>query len=169
MIRIFCLVASLIAVSLPAFSIEKYIGLTQEDLKSFGGENVVSGMWGNDFAVNMRTLNGERMVFLIEFSEKYEQQKDGKKRRPARTVDFLRIKLKSDEHLSDGASFRCREKETSVIGVFKKKLAKEEGYFSATHAWKIDENSKKFVPLSTTSDVVCDWFQNGDEEFPKNL
>ena len=152
-----------------SFSLERYIGFSQEQVSNLGGDVLGGGMWGNNFALDMRLINGKVHIFLIEFYGSDKKQPNGAKRKASRATDFLVVKLEKGERISDGASFRCHDGETSVIGIFLKKWAKEKERFPASRAWKINQLSKKIVPLTTVRSVSCDWFRNGDEDFPKNF
>lgn len=152
-----------------SFSSGKYIGLTQDQVAALGGKPLSSGMWGENLAVDTRFREGKTNIFLIEFYGEFQQQSNAIKRRSTRTVDFLAVSLTADERISDGSSFRCLDGETSVIGVFKKRVAQEKGRFPAIRAWKIDQTSKKILPVTDLRSVTCDWYRNGEEEFPKNL
>lgn len=159
----------LILFSNGSYSSGKYIGLNQDQVSALGGNELGSGMWGDSLALDIRIFDGKTNIFLIEFYGEYVQQPNGSKRRSSRTTDFLAVDVSKDERISDGGSFRCLDGEKSVIGAFKKSAAKEHGRFSASRAWKIDEISKKILPLASVKSVTCDWSRNGDEEFPKNL
>lgn len=144
-----------------------YLGLNQDQVSKIGKE-VSGGVWAKDLIVDIREIKaGSVELFLIEAYGNYKTLADGIKRRDTRVVDSINIAIDKDEKIADGGSFRCREHEISVIGIFKKRLAKEKGTFSATRAWKVDTSSKRFVALHDNKSVVCDWFRNGDETFPK--
>ncbi len=165
----FLAIAGVILFSNISHSSGKYIGLNQDQVGALGGNELGGGMWGESLALDIRFLDGKTNIFLIEFYGDFAQLSNGSKRRSSRTTDFLAIDLGKDERISDGSSFRCLDGEKSVIGAFKKSAAKEKGRFPASRAWKIDQTSKKILPLASLKSVTCDWFRNGDEEFPKNL
>lgn len=158
----------LIGAKVPALATESYVGLTQSQVSAFG-EELGGGMWGGslDYAIDIRRLKDKIHIFLIEFYGEFKLVDGGKKRRSTRTVDHIEFVLGADEKVSDSISFRCLDGQTSVVGVFKKKQAKAEGRFPAVRAWKIVD--KKIASVTKLDSVSCDWFRNGDGDFPREL
>ena len=142
-----------------------YIGWTQDQVKKLG-TSIGGGMWEKDLAIDIRHTDKQDTLFLIEFTGEYKKQPEGGERKDSKVVDYVNVSIKKDQQISDGASFRCLENQTSVIGVFNKKDAKEKSRFPAQAAWKIDLTAKKLVEISDLKTVSCDWYRNGDEKFP---